>query len=347
HLYHLTRSLRQLGYDARILAPSYPGDYLDPDWVHRIGRVILAKGNKSTITLTFDPILPLRVRHFLRAEGFDVVHTHCPIGYNLPYWALHYSMGLNVATFHTAFFGRNLYSYAKLISRLPFKKLDGRIVVSKAALDAIYPHFPDRYRIIGNGIDTTRFSPDSRPDPEIMRFENRILFVGRLDPRKGVEYAIRALPSVIEAIGPVHLFIVGEGNIKTYIRMVDSTYHQYIHYLGYVPVETLPRVYASADVCLFPSVGGESFGIVLLEAMASGVPVVASDISGYNEVITHQRDGYLVPPRDPEAIGKAVVEIFKRPGLRENLIAGGLRKARMFDWLRIASEVLEYYLELI
>jgi phosphatidylinositol alpha-mannosyltransferase len=291
-------------------------------------------------------MLPLKVRHFLREEGFDVVHTHCPIGYNLPYWALHYSTGLNVATFHTAFAGRNLYPYAKLISRVPFQKLDGRIAVSVTALSAIYPHFPGEYRIIGNGIDTKRFSPDLEPDPELERYKNRILFVGRLDPRKGLDYLIKALPIIIADIGPIHLFVAGEGDIKRMLRQIESEYHQYIHHLGYIPTDRLPRIYRTAEVCIFPSIGGESFGIVLLEAMASGVPVVASDIIGYNEVITHLKDGYLVPPRDPTAIAKAVVQLLTAEDLRRRLITNGLKRAVQFDWQEIAQKVLDYYQEL-
>ncbi|RKX71731.1 glycosyltransferase family 1 protein [candidate division WOR-3 bacterium] len=347
HLFHLTSALRELGHDAHVLAPSYPGNYHDPEWVHRIGRVILVKGNKSTITLTFDPLLPLKVRNFLRRERFDVVHTHCPIGYNLPYWALHYSTGINVATFHTAFSGRNLYPYAKPISRGPFKRLDGRIVVSQTALRAIHPHFPADYRIIGNGIDTRRFNPEVSPVDDLIRYDRRILFVGRLDPRKGLEYLIRALPGLVEDLGSVNLFIAGEGDIGRYLRLVDAKYHRHIHYLGYIPPDSLPSIYRSAEVAVFPSTGGESFGIVLLEAMASGVPVIASNILGYNEVITHLKDGYLVPPRDPEAIRKAVVDIFSNGRLRKQLVMGGGSRAREFDWMKIAAQIADYYHELI
>ena len=347
HLHHLSSSLRELGQDAQVMAPSYPGNYQDPEWVTRIGRVFFIQGNKTTTTLTFDPILPLKVRHFLRRERFDVVHTHVPIGFNLPYWALHYSTGLNVATFHTAFAGRNLYPYAKLISTVPFRKLDGRIVVSNTAFRAIKPHFPADYRIIGNGIDTRRFRPDLGPLPEITRYENRILFVGRFDPRKGLRYLILSLPHLIRAMGEVNIFIAGEGNGRPYEKLVPQSLHRYLHFLGYVELDRLPRIYRSCDVAVFPSIGGESFGIVLLEAMASGIPVVASDIIGYNEVINHLKDGFLVKPGDPEAISNAIETILKNRGLKENLVNHGLKKAKEFDWLRIGKRILAFYRELM
>ena len=167
YMHFLGKYLRDLGHRVIILAPRYATNYQDDPHTKRIGKCYLFSANKATITVTFHPKLPFLVRDYLRTQHFDIIHTNGPLGWNLPYWAFHYSNSVNVVTFHTAFTGINLYKYAKLIFKRRFqRKMHGAIYPSKTAWRTTHAHFKIPYKIIPNGIDTTRFHPGVKALPK-------------------------------------------------------------------------------------------------------------------------------------------------------------------------------------
>ncbi len=349
HLHHLTLALRQRGHDTRILTGRYPGTTTDPPWVHRVGRVrilpALGLFNKTQLTLTLSPSLPLEVRAFFRQHRFDVVHTHGPLALNLPQLALHYGHGVQVATFHTAFVGFNFHRLGKVLFRKAARRIRRMIVVSPVAWEALKDHYPGTYVWIPNGIDLTRFRPDG-PTPALNLPRPVILYLGRMEPRKGFPLLLEAFKEVKRRLPTATLLAVGGGAyLDTYRQRVPPALREAVHFTGFVPAEDLPGYYRYADLYTSPAIGGETFGIVLLEAMASGTPVVASDIPGYRQVIRSGENGLLVDVHDPRAYAEALVAVLTRPDLARRLREAGLQTARRYAWPTIAQEVEQVYLE--
>jgi phosphatidylinositol alpha-mannosyltransferase len=292
----------------------------------------------------------LQAKRLLQEEQFDLVHLHEPMMPALPLTVLRHSNTTNVGTFH-AFRNTPLtYFYSKPILRPFFRKLHGHIAVSSAAREFVGEYFPADYRVIANGIDFPQFFQRYPPLPELADDRPTVLFVGRLEKRKGLRFLLRAWPMVLERMPDARLVVVGRGRpLEGYRRFAAR--HGWsssdVVFAGYVPSEDLPRYYQAADVFCAPNTGQESFGIVLLEAMAAGVPIVASDIPGYRDVVEHGEQGLLVERQNPGAIADAVCRLLGNPELRANMRQAGQRKARAYDWPRIAAQVLGYYEEVL
>jgi phosphatidyl-myo-inositol alpha-mannosyltransferase len=253
-----------------------------------------------------------------------------------------------VGTFHA--FGRSnmAYFYAKPMLKPLFNRLHGKIAVSTPARDFVARHFPGRYEIIPNGIDHARFATRREP---IDRFEDDrldVLFVGRLEKRKGLEHLLRAWPAVHRAIPNARLLVVGGGRrLEGYRAWVRAHGWSEVHYIGHVSPDDLVRYYQTSDVFCAPSTGQESFGIVLLEAMAAGRAIVASRIPGYAEVVEDGAEGLLVEPRNSEALVAALIRLLGDAELRRAMGERGRRKAAEYDWSRVAERVLDFYEETI
>jgi phosphatidylinositol alpha-mannosyltransferase len=225
-------------------------------------------------------------------------------------------------------------------------RLDGRIAVSSLAQEHASRVFPGSYRVIPNGVDVNLFG-DTRivPLPEFRDGLN-ILFVGRLEARKGVHYLLEAFARVKNVLPQTRLLVVGPHSARG-IRSLQSLLRSWglrdVHFLGYLSEKDLARCYRTAQVLCAPSLGSESFGVVLLEAMAAGLPIVASDIAGYRAIVRHQEEGYLVPPGDGEAIADALITLLRQPELRRSIAARGRITAARYAWDRIAADVLSFY----
>jgi phosphatidylinositol alpha-mannosyltransferase len=230
-------------------------------------------------------------------------------------------------------------------------RLDGRICVSDVVREYITQYFPGNYTVIPNGIDCSRFAAqDIQPIEQYNDGRPNILFVGRLEKRKGFRHLIRAYRFVKEAIPDARLLVVGAFSDKsksTFVRYARAAKLRGVHFIGYVPPEELPRYYRTATIFCAPSTGFESFGIILLEAMAAGLPIVASDIPGYRTVVQNGIDGLLVPKGDEQALADAVIELLRDPTRRVQMSEAGKRKAAEYDWDIVAKRLLTYYEELI
>lgn len=355
HVAHLAEHLRRRGQDVHIIAPSSDDEteppVADDSSVHRIGRVVSMPANGSVARITLSVRAYLQVKRLLREQAFDVIHLHEPMMPALPLTVLRHSQTTNVGTFHAYRRSPLAYFYAKPFLQGFFKKLHGHIAVSASARDFVGEYFREaQYRIIPNGIDFARFST---PRPPLARFQDgrpMVLFVGRLEKRKGLRFLLRAWPLVREQFEGARLVVVGEGRpLEGYRRVArrQGWTEDDVYFAGHVAGEDLPRYYQAASVFCAPSTGQESFGIVLLEAMAAGVPIVASDIPGYRDVVTHGEQGLLATPEDPRALGSAIALLLLNPDLRERMCESGQALARAHDWQHVAGKVLDYYAEVM
>ena len=263
--------------------------------VHRIGRVVSIPANGSVARITLSLRSYLQAKRLLQAEQFDLIHLHEPMMPALPLTVLRHSGATNIGTFH-AFRNTPLaYFYGKPILQPFFRKLHGHITVSNAAREFVGEYFPADYRIIPNGIDFPRFNTRYPPLEELADGRPTVLFVGRLEKRKGLRFLLRAWPMVLKRQPEARLVVVGRGRpLEGYKRFAarQGWAPTDVVFAGYVSAEDLPRYYQACDVFCAPNTGQESFGIVLLEAMAAGAPIVASDIPGYRDVVTDWRGGH-------------------------------------------------------
>jgi phosphatidylinositol alpha-mannosyltransferase len=350
HISALGHELIKMGNDIRIIAPASKAiSNLGGTFVH-IGKPLPLPTSGSIARVNISPILRPSVKDILDEEHFDVIHLHEPLVPTLCTSVLKLSRTVNVGTFH-AYDSSPGYSFLQplssaLLGRL-VARLDGRIAVSKPAMDFVSRHFPGKYQIIPNGVDTRHFSTEALPIEELCDGKLNILFVGRLEKRKGADYMIKAFLHVKHEIPRSRLIIVGPGSIlrSKYRRLVKQCgLEQDIFFAGYVPYDELPRYYATADVFCSPATGRESFGIVLLEAMAVGKPVVASHIEGYASVVRNNIEGLLVPPRSEDHLAHALISLLTDASLRRAMGSNGMSRAAKYDWTYVAQQVQDYYL---
>jgi phosphatidylinositol alpha-mannosyltransferase len=346
HIHHLADNFIAKGHEVRLIAPASDVSRISPHSIV-IGRPRPIPAGGSIARMAMSPRLANPVRRVLAEEAFDVVHVHEPLVSFLPIQFLRFSTAINVGTFHAARDnGARLYHYTRRLLKACFRRLDGKIAVSQAAARLIAPHFPGYYNIIPNGVDIERFSAPREPLPELMDGKINILFVGRLEKRKGLRYLLRAYAR-IKALRPaVRLVIVGSADPRQrrgYERWVSEAGLQDVQFKGFVPDEDLSRYHQSCHVFCAPNTGNESQGIILLEALAAGCPVVASNIDGFAGVLTHGVEGLLVTPKDAGGLADALIDLIDHPEQRRQMIEKGIERAQHFSWERVSQRVLTYY----
>lgn len=347
HISHLASEFRRRGHEVHIIAPqsqTAERHIQTGEIIHAVGRVVPVPANGSVARISLSLRLSRQVKEILEREQFDVIHLHEPLLPALPITVLRHSHSLNIGTFHAYAQSNYAYFYGKPILRYFVRKLHGRIAVSPPARDFVAEYFPGEYEIIPNGIDYERFAAPRELLPICRNGGPNILFVGRLEKRKGLKYLLRAMAGVWDHFPEARLIVVGSGPLlEDYRALVEAHRVRNVIFTGFVSGEDLPSYYHSCDVFCAPSTGQESFGIVLLEAMASGKPLVASDIPGYNFVVTHGVEGLLVPPKDEQALALSLVRLLSDPVLRARMGEAGKRRAAEFSWDKIADRVLDFY----
>ena len=315
--------------------------------VIQIGQAIAVPYNGAVGRITLSLRLEWLVSRMLERERFDIIHHHEPLVPFLSMQILDSARCPNVATFHA--FGGFSFSYwaGRMIGRRYMRKLDARIAVSSAARHFISSYFPGDYRIIPNGVDVS-FYANARPLPEYADGKINILFVGRLEPRKGAMYLMEAYAKLKKKHPEIRLILCSVGPLLGRLRrFVRANRIEDVLFAGRVDDADKARFYKTAQIFCAPSTGQESFGIVLLEAMAAGLPVVASDIHGYKRVVQRNVTGLLVEPKSPEALADALERLICDPGLRQRLGEAGSRRAPEYDWSHVAAQLVELYEEVI
>lgn len=356
HISALYDCFHRLGHEVKIIAAcSDNGDNV-PDHVIKVsGFIAPVPFSGSVARISLAPSIYRRVKRLLRQERFDVIHIHEPMTLALPLVVLHHCKvtphAVIVGTFHAYRESSAGYNYGKPILQRFFQRLDGRIAVSKASRDYIAQYFPGDYVIIPNGIDAARFSDPSLAPIE--RFDDgklNILFVGRLEKRKGFRHLLAAFSHVKKAVPEARLIVAGvyeKADKEAFVSCVRRHRLRDVRFVGFVSEEDLPRYYRTCDVFCAPSIGFESFGLVLLEAMAAGRPIVASDIAGYRTVVRNGEEGLLISPGDEEALATALISLLRDPVRRQRMGERGQVRAYAYSWDRIAQQILDFYGELL
>jgi phosphatidylinositol alpha-mannosyltransferase len=345
HVAQLARELGRSGHEVQVLAPHSPSrESQDADLHVPLGRSVPLPSGGSIARVSLSWWLYPKVRALLRKEQFDVIHLHEPMAPILPLCVLEFSDSVNVGTFHASYARQHLYRITHPIIKRWQQRLHGNIAVSPAARRYVNNAFPGDYEIIPNGIDFKHFSTDVAPMPQYQDGKINILFVGRLEKRKGLRYLLEAFSRLKWDLPDIRLLVVGPGSPdKESHSILGGRGLNDVVFTGSVPYEDLPRYYASADIFCSPATGAESFGIVLLEAMAAGKPVVASDIEGYAGIVTHGQECLLFPRKDIEGLAQALGTLIRDPQLRNKLGSQGRQTVEQYRWDRVAAQVEDYY----
>jgi len=352
HVYCLSRELIRKGHEVEVLTSRIPGKVPEDVPSVRIGRGVSLPINKSFSRITLGVGIWSRINHLLRRKRYDVIHIHGSLAPMLPMAALHYSRNdkkrtVAVGTFHAGHDPSSLYRIFKQpLHRQFFRYYDGLIAVSPVAKDTMSCFFPGDYRIIPNGVDTEVFSPghsalaDRLPSSSL-----KLLFLGRFEPKKGLRYLLSAMSVIKRRVPDVRLVIVGGGPLKRYYRQfISPEVEDSIYFAGEVIGAERAEYYRWCDLSITPSIGAESFGITLLEAMGCAKPVVATYIPAFRYVMS-EKEGIFVKPRDHADLARGVLDLARRRTDWKRVGKAGRRKALGYSWKRIAGMVEDYYQE--
>jgi phosphatidylinositol alpha-mannosyltransferase len=340
HVRQLAGTLRARDHETLVVAP---GAHPSPDaGVRIVGRPVRVPYGGTVAPISFSPGSWRGVKASLDAFEPDVVHAHEPFTPSTSMLAVLAATGPVVATFHAYLDRSRLMDASAPILRQIDRRIDASVAVSDAAAAFVRRIRRGSIEIVPNGVDVDLFGKPAEP-PEGLPAGRRILWVNRLDPQKGFGVMVQAFDLLAREMKDVHMLIAGEGRDRVSLRSLPRPARNRVIPLGTVPHDELPRFHAAADVFCSPAVGQESFGIVLVEAMAAGVPVVATDIPGYREVVRNGEDGLLVPPNDHVALADAIRRILSEPELASALAAAGRARAQSFSWDAVVPRLEAVY----
>ena len=343
HVRDLADHLIALGHDVSVLTPVDDPDEADlPPYVVPAGRAVPVPYNGSVARLVFGPLSLARARRWVREGEFDVLHVHEPTVPSVSMLACFAASGPMVATFHTATArSRALHVFGTALQPV-LEKVTGRIAVSPAARRVVVEHLGGDAVLVPNGVEVARFA-GAQPLPGRPTGPT-VVFLGRLDEgRKGLAVLLEALPELVRLVPDVRLLVAGPGDADDVRAAVPRSLRDRVELLGRVSDEDKPRVFASGHVYCAPNTHGESFGIVLVEAMAAGTPVVASDLEAFRRVLRDGEAGVLVPVRDPGALARALGDLLHDEDRRVRLAAAARATVETYDWARVTAQVVAVY----
>jgi phosphatidylinositol alpha-mannosyltransferase len=342
HVRDLAEALLGLGHAVSVLAPADDEEAL-PEYVVPAGRAMPVPYNGSVARLALGPVSAARTRRWLADGRFDVLHVHEPASPSVSLLALWAARGPIVGTFHTSIGRSRAMLSAQAILRPSLEKISARIAVSEAARSTLVQHLGGEPVVIPNGLYVDRFAA-VQPSPRWATEGGTLVFLGRIDePRKGLAVLLDALPKVVEQRPGVNLYVAGRGDVEEARSRVPPSYRGHVTFLGLVDERTRGELLASADVYVAPNTGGESFGIILVEAMAAGAPVLASDLPAFRRVLEDGHLGTLFPTGDAAALADEAVRL-----LDDDVRRGMLRKAasvavRRYDWSVLCRDIVRVY----
>jgi phosphatidylinositol alpha-mannosyltransferase len=341
HVLQLAEVMRARHHDVSVLAPSSPHVDL-PDYVVSGGKAVPIPYNGSVARLRFGPATHRKVKRWLVEGNFDVLHLHEPNAPSLSMLALMVAEGPIVATFHTSTTKSLTLSVFQGILRPWHEKIVGRIAVSDLARRWQMEALGSDAVEIPNGVDVASFAEAALLDG-YPRAGKTVLFLGRFgESRKGMAVLLRALPALVERFPDLQLLIVGRGD-EDELRQEAGALADHLRFLGQVNDAEKASALRSADVYCAPNIGGESFGIVVVEAMAAGTPVVASDLDAFRRVLLDGKAGRLVPVDDADALAAGIGEVLDDAELRSRYVRSATAAVRRYDWSVVAQQIMRVY----
>ncbi len=342
HVRDLAVALQRLGHEVSVLTPCDDESDLPP-YVVSTGRPVSVSYNGSKAKVAFGPVSTRRVRRWLREGEFDVLHVHEPASPSVSILSCWSARGPIVATWHSSMERSRALAAMYSLVQTALEKVSARIAVSEAARQTLVEHMGGDAVLIPNGVDCSLFG-DAEPLPGWPGTGGSLFFIGRIDePRKGLQVLLEALPLIAQQHPGVRLLVAGPGDVEEYRDGLEPDVAARVEFLGLVSEAVKAQAFVSADVYVAPNTGGESFGIVLLEAMASGTPVLASDLEAFRRVTDEGRAGASFRNEDHADLARAAIALLDSAEERARLSRAGLARAREFDWETVARRVLEVY----
>ncbi|WP_421741939.1 glycosyltransferase family 4 protein [Cellulomonas sp.] len=346
HVRDLAEALIARGHDVSVLVPADDETPIPP-YMTAAGRAIPVRYNGAVARMTFGPVTAARVRKWLAAGEFDVLHLHEPVTPSLGMLALWIADGPIVATFHTALIRSRPLQMAYPLVRQSLEKISARIAVSEDARRTLVEHMGGDAVVIPNGVYVDAFAA-AQPDPRWTGTPERptIAFLGRLDEaRKGLPVLLEAVPRVLAAIPGARFLVAGRGETgpEEVRELLGEQGAAAVEFLGGISDDDKANLLASVDVYCGPQTGGESFGIVLVEAMSAGATVVASDLGAFSRVLDDGEAGVLFRTGDSEDLARTLVRVLQDPELRARVSAHALEVVRQYDWSTVTDQVLAVY----
>ncbi|MEU9378066.1 glycosyltransferase family 4 protein [Streptomyces sp. NPDC048255] len=340
HIRDLAEHLIRLGHEVSVLAPADDETPLPP-YVISAGRAVPVPYNGSVARLNFGFLSAARVRRWLHDGTFDVIHIHEPASPSLGLLSCWAAQGPIVATFHTSNPRSRAMIAAYPILQPALEKISARIAVSEYARRTLVEHLGGDAVVIPNGVDVGFFAS---AEPKAEWGGQTLGFIGRIDePRKGLPVLMAAFPKIVEACPEVRLLVAGRGDEEEAVASLPADLRSRVEFLGMVSDEDKARLLRSVDVYVAPNTGGESFGIILVEALSAGATVLASDLDAFAQVLDQGGAGELFTNEDPDALAAAAVGLLRDPARRAELSARGSAHVRRFDWSTVGADILAVY----
>ena len=344
HVRDLAEQLIALGHAVSVLAPA-DDDTVVPAYVVAAGRAIPVRYNGSVARVNFGPVSAARTRRWLEEGEFDVVHIHEPLSPSLSLLALWAAEGPIVATFHTSNLRSRAMQTAYPLLRPSLEKISARIAVSEDARRTVTNHIGGDAIVVPNGVYVDRFASAATRSEWLGTPEApTVAFVGRIDePRKGLQVLLDAVPGVLAAVPGLRVLVAGTGDIDEAREDLPPALARVCSFLGQVSDADKAALLRSVDLYVAPHTGGESFGIVLVEAMSAGAPVLASNLPAFRRVLEDGACGELFPVEDAAALSAAIVRLLRDPDRRAELARRGRIEVRRYDWSVVARQILDIY----
>ena len=342
HVHDLAEALIELGHDVNVLAPA-GDDYVGPAFLTPAGRTIPVRYNGSVARLSFGPISAARVRKWIATGNFDVIHVHEPITPSLSMLAVLSAQGPVVATFHTATTRSRAMAAAQGLLQIVLEKITARIAVSALARRVQVEHLDSGAWEIPNGVAVAKYA-NASPLPGWPGSGGAIGFLGRFtEERKGFRYLAIAFAALAQTRPGLRLLVAGPGDADELLEMLPPSVHDRVTYLGKVSEEDKARMLRSVDIYVAPNTRGESFGMILTEAMSARTAIVASDLDAFRRVLDGGQAGVLFPNGDAVALEQAIAALLDDPERRAELVAKASSVVSAYDWPVVAARVVEVY----
>jgi phosphatidylinositol alpha-mannosyltransferase len=342
HIKELTQWLIAKGHEVSVLAPVTTEDENIEPWIVSAGRPISIPYNGAVAKVIFGPLASSRVKQWISAGEFDLLHLHEPAIPSLSLLAGWAGDGPMVATFHAAANSQKVANAVGTMLDPLIERITAKIAVSETARDTLKDRFQTEAVVIPNGIDTSKFNGIG------IRAEwalpNTIGFIGRFDePRKGLSVLLEAIPKIVNEIPNLRILIAGPGDSADFSKQVPLQIRDRVTFLGRISELEKAQFFKSISLYIAPNTGGESFGIILAEAMAARSAIVASDLPAFKSLLEGGKSGEIFTSQDSSALAQAVIALLKDEKRRDELAEAGLARSQIFDWNTVGEQILSVY----